>query len=141
LQLQLQFKEGRVVSTDGIGRLSSFPLGDSLPKIIDDNSLGDVVYKESISSQGLQAKVNDETKRQQYSKEDIKSAIRKAEQMAMIFDRSLKFKYIEEANIYQVHVIDHANNDKVIRKIPPDELVHFIAAVNEMLGALFDTEV
>jgi len=141
LQLQLQFKEGRVVSTDGIGRLSSFPQGGSLHKIIDDNSLGDVVYKERISSQGLQARVNDETNRQQYSKEDIKSAIRKAEQMAMIFDRSLKFKYIEEANIYQVHVIDHANNDKVIRKIPPDELVHFIAAVNEMLGALFDTEV
>lgn len=129
------------MSTDGIGRLSSFPQGDSLLKTVNDNSLGYVVYKESISSQGLQAKVNDETNRQQYSKEDIKSAIRKAEQVAMIFDRSLKFKYIEEANIYQVHVIDHANNDKVIRKIPPDELVHFIAAVNQMLGALFDTEV
>ena len=128
------------MSADGIGRLNSFPQGKSLPKI-DDTGLGDVVYKASVSAKQLQAKVNDETDRQQYSKEDIRSAIRKAEQMAMIFDRSLRFKYIEEADIYQVHVIDHANNDKVIRKIPPDELVHFIAAVNEMLGALFDTEV
>jgi len=128
------------VSTSGIGRLNSLPQGDNLPQIAD-NGFGDVVYKEGVSQNQLQTKVNDETNRQQYSKEDIRSAIRKAEQMAMIFDRSLKFKYIEEANIYQVHVIDHANNDKVIRKIPPDELVHFIAAVNEMLGALFDTEV
>jgi len=128
------------MSADGIGRLNSFPQGKSLPKI-DDTGLGDAVYKASVSAKQLQAKVNDETDRQQYSKEDIRSAIRKAEQMAMIFDRSLRFKYVEEANIYQVHVIDHANNDKVIRKIPPDELVHFIAAVNEMLGALFDTEV
>lgn len=128
------------MSTSGIGRLNSLPQGDNLPQIAD-NGFGDVVYKEGVSQNQLQTKVNDETNRQQYSKEDIRSAIRKAEQMAMIFDRSLKFKYIEEANIYQVHVIDHAHDDKVIRKIPPDELVHFIAAVNEMLGALFDTEV
>jgi len=128
------------VSASGIGRLNSLHQGDNLPQIAD-TSFGDAIYKEGVSQKQLQAKVNDETDRQQYSKEDIRSAIRKAEQMAVIFDRSLKFKYIEEANIYQVHVIDHANNDKVIRKIPPDELVHFIAAVNEMLGALFDTEV
>ena len=128
------------MSTSGIGRLNSLPQGDNLPQIAD-TGFGDAVYKEGVSRSQLQAKVNDETDRQQYSKEDIRSAIRKAEQMAMIFDRSLRFKYIEEADIYQVHVIDHANNDKVIRKIPPDELVHFIAAVNEMLGALFDTEV
>ena len=128
------------MSTSGIGRLNSLHQGDNLPQIAD-TSFGDAIYKEGVSPKLLQAKINDETDRQQYSKEDIKSAIRKAEQMAMIFDRSLKFKYVEEANIYQVHVIDHANDDKVIRKIPPDELVHFIAAVNEMLGALFDTEV
>ena len=111
-----------------------------MPKAAD-AGLGSVVYKEGINSEKLQAKANDETNLREYSKEDIRSAIRKAEQMAMIFDRSLKFKYVEEADIYQVHVIDHAHDDKVIRKIPPDELVHFIAAVNQMLGALFDTEI
>lgn len=128
------------MSVDGIGRSGFLPQENSMPKAAD-AGLGSVVSKESINLEKLQAKANDETNLREYSKEDIKSAIRKAEQMAMIFDRSLKFKYVEEANIYQVHVIDHANDDKVIRKIPPDELVHFIAAVNEMLGALFDTEV
>jgi flagellar protein FlaG len=128
------------MSVDGIGRSGFLSQGNSMPKAADAD-LGGIVYKESINSEKLQAKANNVTNLREYSKEDIKSAIRKAEQMAMIFDRSLKFKYVEEANIYQVHVIDHAHDDKVIRKIPPDELVHFIAAVNEMLGALFDTEV
>ena len=124
------------MSVDGIGRSGFLSQGNSMLKAADAD-LGSIVYKEGINSEKLRAKTN----LREYSKEDIKSAIRKAEQMAMIFDRSLKFKYVEEANIYQVHVIDHAHDDKVIRKIPPDELVHFIAAVNEMLGALFDTEV
>jgi uncharacterized FlaG/YvyC family protein len=128
------------MSVDGISRLSSFSQGNNVPKAAETNLEG-AVYKESINFERIQAKANDEKSLREYSKEDIKSAIRKAEQMAIIFDRSLKFKYIEEADIYQVHVIDHANDDKVIRKIPPDELVHFIAAVNQMLGALFDTEV
>ena len=128
------------MSVDGISRSGFLPQENSMPKA-SDAGLGSVVYKESINSEKLQAKENDETNLREYSKEDIRSAIRKAEQMAMIFDRSLKFKYVEEANIYQVHVIDHAHDDKVIRKIPPDELVHFIAAVNQMLGALFDTEI
>jgi len=128
------------MSVDGISRSGFLPQENSMPKA-SDAGLGSVVYKESINLEKSQAKANNETNLREYSKEDIRSAIRKAEQMAMIFDRSLKFKYVEEANIYQVHVIDHAHDDKVIRKIPPDELVHFIAAVNEMLGALFDTEV
>ncbi|KRT35867.1 flagellar protein FlaG [Acetomicrobium hydrogeniformans] len=128
------------MSVDSIGRSGFFPQENSMPKAAE-AGLGSVVYKESINLEKLQAKANDETNLREYSKEDIKSAIRKAEQMAMIFDRSLKFKYVEEADIYQVHVIDHAHDDKVIRKIPPDELVHFIAAVNQMLGALFDTEI
>lgn len=128
------------MSVDGISRSGFLPQENSMPKA-SDAGLGSVVYKESINLEKSQAKANNETNLREYSKEDIRSAIRKAEQMAMIFDRSLKFKYVEEANIYQVHVIDHAHDDKVIRKIPPDELVHFIAAVNQMLGALFDTEI
>ena len=128
------------MSVDGIGRSGFLSQGNSMPKAADAD-LGGIVYKESINSEKLQAKANNVTNLREYSKEDIKSAIRKAEQMAMIFDRSLKFKYVEEANIYQVHVIDHAHDDKVIRKIPPDELIHFIARVNEMIGALFEAKV
>jgi flagellar protein FlaG len=59
--------------------------------------------------------------------------------MARIFDRSLRFEYVQEAGMYQVHVVDTIR-DEVIRKIPPDELIRFIAYINEMLGALLDVE-
>jgi len=72
-------------------------------------------------------------------REGLASAIRKAEDMARIFDRSLRFEYVQEAGIYQVHVVDTIR-DEVIRKIPPDELIRFIAYINEMLGALLDVE-
>jgi len=127
------------VGVEDLGRLNSFHQASRLAKTTD-AAAGDIVLKGSANANPLQAKVKDKTDRREYSKEDIKSAISKAEQMAVIFDRALRFKYIEEANIYQVHVIDTIE-DKIIRKIPPDELVHFIAAVNEMLGALFDAEI
>ena len=73
------------------------------------------------------------------TKEGLASAIRKAEEMARIFDRSLRFEYVQEAGMYQVHVVDTIR-DEVIRKIPPDELIRFIAYINEMLGALLDVE-
>ncbi|MCX7827607.1 MAG: flagellar protein FlaG [Thermanaerothrix sp.] len=64
-------------------------------------------------------------------------ALRKAEQTSRVFGRDLKFRYRKEADVYQVEVIDRAD-DKVIRKIPPDEVVKLIENINKMLGILFD---
>lgn len=62
-----------------------------------------------------------------------------AEKMASVFGRNLKFRYRKEADVYQVEVID-AQSDEIVRKIPSDEMVRFIEHINEMLGALFDTQ-
>ena len=67
----------------------------------------------------------------------IRAALEKAEKMAGIFDRNLKFLFRKEADVYQVEVID-ASRDEVVRKIPPDEMIRFIGRINEMIGALFD---
>ena len=60
-----------------------------------------------------------------------------ANKVAKAFDRSLKFEYRKEANIYQVSVID-TTKDEVVRKIPPDEVVRFMERIGEIFGALFD---
>ena len=62
-----------------------------------------------------------------------------AEKMASVFGRNLKFRYRKEADVYQVEVIDAQSQD-IVRKIPSDEMVRFIEHINEMLGALFDTQ-
>lgn len=71
------------------------------------------------------------------SEEQVRHAVDHANKVAKAFDRSLKFEYRKEANIYQVSVID-TTKDEVVRKIPPDEVVRFMERIGEIFGALFD---
>ncbi|MGI6784700.1 MAG: flagellar protein FlaG [Aminivibrio sp.] len=71
------------------------------------------------------------------SEDQVRHAVEHANKVAQAFDRSLKFEYRREANIYQVSVID-TTKDEVVRKIPPDEVVRFMERIGEIFGALFD---
>ncbi len=68
----------------------------------------------------------------------LEEALKKAEEVARTFDRGLHFRFREEAGRYQVEVLDLNDDNKVIRKIPPDDVVKFVAHVREMFGALID---
>ena len=72
-----------------------------------------------------------------YGAKELDELFQKAEEMSRIFGRDIKFRYKKEADLYQVEVID-LQDQRVIRKIPPDEIVCLIENINEMLGALFD---
>ncbi|MFA7621184.1 MAG: flagellar protein FlaG [Aminobacteriaceae bacterium] len=52
--------------------------------------------------------------------------------------RFLQFNIVEEAGLVQVIVKERNAEEKVIRKIPPDEIVRLIERQNEMIGFLFD---
>ena len=84
---------------------------------------------------------NDKTQNGQARKDEthMERLLDQAEKMASVFGRNLKFRYRKEADVYQVEVID-AQSDEIVRKIPSDEMVRFIEHINEMLGALFDTQ-
>jgi len=75
----------------------------------------------------------------QMTEEGLQDAVDQANSLAMAFDRSLKFEYRKEADIYQVSVID-TSKDEVVRKIPPDEVVRFIESIKELFGALIDVK-
>jgi len=79
---------------------------------------------------------NDELQKDETQMEHL---LDQAEKMASVFGRNLKFRYRKEADVYQVEVIDAQSQD-IVRKIPSDEMVRFIEHINEMLGALFDTQ-
>lgn len=57
---------------------------------------------------------------------------------AALHDRYLQFTIHEEANLVQVIVKESNDEEKIIRKIPPDEIVRLIERRNEILGFLFD---
>lgn len=74
-------------------------------------------------------------------REEIKSSLAKAEEVAQAFDRQIRFRFREEANEFQVEVLEKdGSEERVIRKIPPDSVINFIEHVQEMFGALIDVE-
>jgi len=80
-----------------------------------------------------------EKKNEEFTEKELQSAVEQANTVSVMFDRSLKFEYRREADIYQVSVIDTAK-DEVVRKIPPDQIVRFIESIKEMFGALLDVQ-
>lgn len=73
------------------------------------------------------------------TEEKLKDAVAQANSLSVMFDRSLKFEYRQEADIYQVSVID-TSKDEVVRKIPPDEVVRFIESIKDLFGAMLDVQ-
>ena len=57
---------------------------------------------------------------------------------AELHHRYLQFTIQEEANLVQVIVKESNDEEKIIRTIPPDEVVRLIERRNEILGFLFD---
>ena len=58
---------------------------------------------------------------------------------AAMHSRYLQFTVQEDAGLVQVVVKESNGEEKVIRKIPSDEIVRLIEKRNEILGFLFDT--
>jgi len=52
--------------------------------------------------------------------------------------RYLHFNIVEEADVIQVIVKESNDEERVIRKIPPDEIIRLIERQNEAIGFLFD---
>ena len=70
----------------------------------------------------------------------LQQVLQKTEKLAQIFDRQLRFEVLHEAgDVLQVQVID-TETDKVIRKIPPDEVVRLMERMQSLIGAIFDME-
>jgi len=88
-------------------------------------------------SEGENVKASPNAKFLSQDKDVLEKALGQAEKMAQVFGRNLKFRYMEDAGIVQVTVID-AGTEDVIRKIPPDEVVRLVEHINDMFGAMFD---
>jgi flagellar protein FlaG len=90
-------------------------------------------------SDGENEKASPDAKALSQDKDVLEQALGKAEKMAQVFGRNLKFRYMEDAGIVQVTVID-AGTDEVIRKIPPDEVVRLVEHIHDMFGAMLDVK-
>ena len=69
---------------------------------------------------------------------DAGEASKIAEKLSKMSNRKLKFEYREEADVYQITVVDE--DDEVIRKIPADSILRVIENMDRMLGFSIDTK-
>ena len=75
---------------------------------------------------------------EQASERDVlRDVLKRTADLLSIGDRGLKFEMLEDADIYQLQVIDMTDG-RVIRKIPPDEVVKVIAHLKEQLSDRVD---
>ena len=92
-----------------------------------------------VTSAGKTAGYVHELVKKHVTENCLKDAVEQANSLSVLFDRSLKFEYRQEADIYQVSVID-TSKDEVVRKIPPDEVVRFIESIKDLFGAMLDVQ-
>ena len=96
-------------------------------------------HLEETRPRNLEKQSSPEMEKRRFAEEDLKDAVDQANDIALTFDRGLKFEYRKEADIYQVSVIDTLK-DEVVRKIPPDEIVRFIESIKDLFGAMLDVQ-
>jgi flagellar protein FlaG len=69
----------------------------------------------------------------------LADAIDKLKKAGDIFNRRLEFKVDEDTHRIVVKVID-TETDKVIKEIPPEQIIELAAKIQEMVGLLVDEE-
>lgn len=74
------------------------------------------------------------------SQEDIIKTIEKANKEFVTYDRRFEFSIHEKTRQIMVKVID-ANNDEVIRELPPEKVLDMVAALWEVAGILIDRKI
>jgi uncharacterized FlaG/YvyC family protein len=68
---------------------------------------------------------------------DTEKASKIAERLSNM-NRRLKFEYREEADVFQITVVDE--EDEVVRKIPADSILRVIENLERMQGLSIDTK-
>ena len=72
-----------------------------------------------------------------FDKDRLKEAMKAAERLSEMSNRRLKFEYQEDADVFQVSVVDE--NNEVVRKIPTDNVLRMIENIERIVGLSIDT--
>ena len=75
-----------------------------------------------------------------FDKDRLKEALKAADRLSDYSNRRLKFEYQEEADVFQVSVVDGEEGEEVIRKIPPDGILRMIENLKRCAGVSLDTK-
>ncbi len=86
-----------------------------------------------------EAKVPEENKQKQLSPKELKHIIKKINENVSILNKDVKFVYNDAIKSLVVKVID-AKTGRVIREIPPKEVINLQKKLSEVVGIIFDSK-
>jgi flagellar protein FlaG len=70
-------------------------------------------------------------------KDVLRDVLKRTADLLSIGDRGLKFEMIEDAGEYQLQVIDMTDG-RVVRKVPPDEVLKMVTHLKEQMSDRVD---
>ena len=70
---------------------------------------------------------------------NLNDALEKLSRAAGLFNKRLRFSVDDELNRVIVKIIDE-KTDKVIKQIPPQEVLNFVAELRKMIGIFVDKQ-
>ena len=82
-------------------------------------------------------KTNDAVNQKEISQKEIDGFVEKANNLVLIFDKSIKFVVDVKSGTRFIDVIDNKTNE-VIKKIPPENIRKFMDAISTMVGLIVD---
>lgn len=85
-------------------------------------------------------KAEQEQRDPEKERKKLEEAVEKMNQTAVIFDRSLRFQIHEKTKTTMVAVIDAVSN-RIIREIPPKEVLDLFSKMQDYLGMILDKKV
>ncbi len=68
---------------------------------------------------------------------EVERAIAKLNETAMTFDIGLRFRKHESTGRWMVQVLN-IEEDKIIREIPPEQVLNLVAQIQTLIGVLLD---
>jgi len=90
-------------------------------------------------SPGNQRSLKEETVRETPSREAVEKAIIQAREFAQNLSRKLSFSYDDRIEKVIVRVME-GTSDKVIRQIPPEEMIRLSLKMDELMGMLINQD-
>ena len=73
------------------------------------------------------------------NEQDTLTAIEQANKLMELFNRDLRFETHNDTGIVQISVVDRKDG-KVIKQIPPDNILNMVAMIKDILGGLMDVK-
>lgn len=119
-----------------IKKYSVYQAGTNAEQIDQEDYLAKLSQKKKESKASLQKDIN----RKQISKQQTEKYLKELLHLTSVFDRELRFSVNKKLNQVVVKVID-SHTDKVIKEIPPEDIIRLHENMKEVIGLLFDKEI